>query len=71
MAKRQGDDLQLKDRVVAAAPLVGVPEGTPGRVATVQGFRWRRYWVSFDNGIEIGSLDRAQLTRVDKKGQPV
>jgi hypothetical protein len=71
MAKRQGDELQLKDRVVAAAPLTGVPVGTGGRVATVQGFRWRRYWVTFDNGVEIGSLDQAQLTRVDKKGEPV
>jgi hypothetical protein len=71
MAKRQGDELQLKDRVVAAAPLVGVPEGTGGRVATVNGFRWRRYWVTFDNGIELGSLDRAQLTHVNKKGEPV
>ena len=56
---------------MAAAALVGVPVGTPGRVATVNGFRWRRYWVAFDNGVEIGSLDGAQLTHVNKKGEPV
>ena len=25
------------------------------------GFRWTRYRVEFDNGVGIGSLDRAQL----------
>ena len=59
------------DVIYAAAPLIGVPEGTAGKVSTVNGFRWRRYWVSFENGVDIGSLDGAQLTRVNKKGVPV
>ncbi len=70
MAPPPDDVLQRKDRVIAAEPLVGVPEGTPGRVTTVNGFRWRRYWVTFDNGVDLGSLDASQLTRVNKKGQP-
>jgi hypothetical protein len=69
MAKRTGDQLQRGDRVVAADGVVGVPVGTPGRVETVSGFRWTRYRVQFDNGENVGSLDRAQLTRVDRRGQ--
>jgi hypothetical protein len=57
------DELRRRDRVVAAVDLPGVPAGTPGRVMLVNGFRWIRYRVRFDNGIEIGSLDRAQLAR--------
>jgi hypothetical protein len=71
MAKRTGDQLQRGDRVLAADGIVGVPDGTPGRVETVSGFRWIRYRVQFDNGENIGSLDRAQLTHVDRRGQPV
>ena len=71
MAKRTGDQLRRGDRVTAAADLVGVPVGTPGRVDVVNGFRWTRYWVSFENGVQIGSLDRAELTRVNKRGEPV
>jgi hypothetical protein len=69
MAKRTGDQLQRGDRVVAADGIVGVPAGTPGRVETVSGFRWTRYRVQFDNGVNVGSLDRAQVTRVDRRGQ--
>ena len=53
-----------KDRVVAAEDLPGVPEGTPGRVVMVGGLTWIRYRVRFDNGAEIGSLDRRSLDRV-------
>jgi hypothetical protein len=71
MAKRTGDQLQRGDRVVAAADIDGAPTGTPGRVETVSGFRWTRYRVQFDNGANVGSLDGAQLTRVDRRGQPL
>jgi hypothetical protein len=72
MARRR-DPLQLrrKDRVEAAVALPDVPAGTGGRVVVVNGFRWTRYWVHFDNGVEIGQLDRSQLTLLDRKGQPV
>ena len=29
------------------------------------GFRWKRYRVYFENGADIGSLDRAQLAYAD------
>lgn len=69
--KRDGDRLLRNDRVVAAVDLPGIPAGTPGRVKLINGFTWIRYWVSFENGREMGSLDRAQLTLVDKAGQPI
>lgn len=71
MANSNGDSFRRGDRVVAAEDLVGVPAGTAGRIELVNGFRWKRYWVRFDNGIRQGSIDPAQLTKVNKKGVPV
>ena len=53
--------LRKKAKVTAAVDLRGVPEGTPGRVMLVDGFSWVRYWVRFDNGVELGSVRRDQL----------
>jgi hypothetical protein len=72
MARRRDPNvLRRKDRVETPLDLPGVPAGTQGNVMLVNGFRWTRYWVRFDNGVEIGQLDRSQLTLLDKKGQPV
>jgi len=72
MARRRDTDLlRRNDRVLAAVDLAGAPEGTPGRVMMVNGFRWKRYWVLFENGVDAGSLDRSQLTLVDKRGIPI
>lgn len=40
-----------------------VPAGMAGKVAMVSGFGpWIRYWVRFENGALIGSIDRDALT---------
>jgi len=59
--KRSTDTLRRRDRVRAAVALRGVPEGTKGRVMVANGFTWPRYWVSFDNGVDMGSLGRDKL----------
>jgi hypothetical protein len=56
--------LARKERVKAAVQLRGVPEGTEGRVMLRNGLDWIRYWVAFDNGVEMGSLGREKLVRV-------
>lgn len=62
MAKQRVDnELLFHDKVVAAVDLPGVPKGTPGKVTLKNGFRWKRYRVYFENGADIGSLDRSQL----------
>lgn len=60
---KKNDDGRLKfhEKVVAAVDLPGVPAGTPGKVTLVNGFRWIRYRVYFDNGADVGSLDRSQI----------
>ena len=69
--KRDGDKLLFHDKVVAAVALPGVPLGTPGKVTLVNGFRWTRYRVYFENGADVGSLDRSQLAlRADWAGLP-
>ncbi len=67
--KRVGDELLFHDKVVAAVDLPGVPAGTPGKVTLKNGFRWIRYRVLFENGGDIGSLDRKQLALPDEWAQ--
>ena len=51
------------DVVKATMDLPGVPEGTEGKIKLINGFSWTRYWVFFNNGIELGSLDTDELVR--------
>ena len=48
-------------RVVATDTLRGVPEGTPGNVRIAVGLTWLRYRVTFDNGVDIGSVGHSKL----------
>ena len=50
--------LKRKQKVVATTDLPGVPEGTAGSVLLVNGFAWTRYRVLFENGEDLGTLDR-------------
>lgn len=53
-----------KNEVVkATVDLPGVPAGTTGRIKVINGFTWTRYWVFFDNGVELGQLDTNELVR--------
>lgn len=62
MARNQPEGtFSKKDRVTTTRDLPGVPEGTRGRVAMTAGFTWPRYWVRFENGVWMGSLDRQSL----------
>jgi hypothetical protein len=54
-------DLRKGDKVVASADLRGVPAGTEGKVALVNGLSWVRYWIRFANGVAIGSVNRSHL----------
>jgi hypothetical protein len=62
MAKSTMYELRKKQTVYAATDLPGVPKGTRGRVLLPGGITWARYRVRFDNGVELGLLDRAQLS---------
>lgn len=72
MAKRRDSNLlQRNDHVVAAEALRNIPVGTRGKVLLANGFTWKRYWVKFDNGVDMGSISREQLTLVNKSGEPI
>lgn len=58
--------LSTRAKVVARTDLRDVPEGTPGRVELVDGLTWIRYWVRFDNGVWLGSIDRSALATADE-----
>ncbi len=58
-------DLTKQQEVVAATNLKGVPEGTIGKVMLSNGLDWVRYWVKFENGVEIGSLHRNKLVSAE------
>ncbi len=57
----RSDQLKRRARVVSLVDMRGVPRGTPGRVAMVSGLSWIRYFVDFDNGPSLPSLDRSKL----------
>lgn len=63
MAKRDDapEILRKGDEVICAAELREVPEGTPGEVVLVVGLSWIRYWVRFENGVAVGSVNRKHL----------
>ena len=64
MAKKTAavpDVFRRGDKVIATADLRDVPEGTEGTVSVVNGFEWVRYWVRFDNGVSLGSINRKAL----------
>jgi len=58
--------LQKREHVRAAIDLKGVPEGTSGKIILSNGLDWVRYWVAFDNGVELGSLHRNKLVRASE-----
>lgn len=51
------------DVVKATLDLPGVPQGTVGKIKVINGFTWTRYWVFFENGVEVGQLDTDELVR--------
>lgn len=57
------DPFRKNETVKATRDLPGVPVGTSGKIKVIDGFRWLRYWVFFDNGVHIGSIDDDDLVR--------
>jgi hypothetical protein len=53
-------------RVLSTATLRGVPKGMTGKVIHVQGLTWTRYWVLFDNGLRVGTIDRSKLATLEE-----
>jgi len=51
------------DVVKATTDLPGVPQGTLGKIKVINGFAWTRYWVFFENGVDVGQLDTNELVR--------
>ena len=64
MAKKSAYELRTKQTVYAAEALPGVPSGTKGVVVMPGGMAWQRYRVRFENGVELGLLDRTKLSLV-------
>lgn len=57
----KNDHLKRGAKVVALADMRGVPRGTTGRVTMVSGLTWIRYFVDFDNGVSVPSVNRTML----------
>ena len=62
MAKKRIYELRTKQVVYAAEAMPGVPQGTKGFVIMPGGLTWHRYRVRFANGVELGLVDRKQLS---------
>lgn len=57
------DPFTKNEAVRATLDLPGVPQGTTGKVKLVNGFSWTRYWVFFENGVDLGQLDENEIVR--------
>ncbi len=60
------DTLKKGTRVVLNTDLNGVAEGTAGRVGVSSGLTWLKYWVTFDNGRQMGSVGHSKLVPEDE-----
>ncbi|HVM63428.1 MAG TPA: hypothetical protein VMU14_01115 [Acidimicrobiales bacterium] len=69
MRRRTDGSVRVGDRVVAVKPIGDIPEGMEGRVKVIDGFGWVRYWVAWDNGEWMGSVDSASVVRADRLEQ--
>ncbi|MDZ7675892.1 MAG: hypothetical protein U5K30_12595 [Acidimicrobiales bacterium] len=59
--------LKRKSKVRAFEDLPGVPEGTKGIIALVDGWdTWIRYHVLFDNDVQLGTINRELLVPAKK-----
>ena len=61
--KQEQTGFGRRDKVTATRELRGVPEGTKGEVMAAAGVTWPRYWVRFDNGVWLGTIDERDLVR--------
>ena len=73
LASPHTDQLELRigDRVRATVDLIGVPEGTEGKVLLANGFNWLRYRVLFDNGAEAADLDQRNIDPIGRAAKRV
>jgi len=67
--RRSGDSPRVGDWVIAVEPIGDIPEGTKGRVKVVDGFGWVRYWVAWETGAWMGSVDSSSVVRADRLEQ--
>ena len=65
MARRDDGPYKKGAKVIATEDLRGVPEGSRGKVGLINGLTWTRYWVFFENGVSLGSLDGSKLVAAD------
>lgn len=61
--------LRVGSKVEAIVDLPDVPIGTRGKVMLVNGFQRFRYWVHFENGVDVGQLDGEQIGPFKKQAK--
>ncbi len=66
MAVKTAAPLKQGEKVRAKVALPKVPVGTLGKVIMVSGLTWIRYWVWFDNGERVGTIDRSKLMTTEE-----
>jgi hypothetical protein len=59
-------ELRRGDKVIAVTPIGAIPEGTRGVIKVVDGFKWTRYWVAWETGEWMGSVDAGAVVAVDR-----
>jgi hypothetical protein len=59
-------ELRRGDKVIAVKTIGAIPEGTRGVIKVVDGFQWTRYWVAWETGQWMGTVDSAAVVGADR-----
>jgi hypothetical protein len=68
MARKRSKPRELRrgDKVIAVQAIGAIPEGTRGIIKVIDGFAWTRYWVAWETGEWMGTVDAAAVVAADR-----
>jgi hypothetical protein len=59
-------ELRRGDKVIAVEPIGVIPEGTRGVIKVIDGLAWTRYWVAWETGEWMGTVDAASVVAANR-----
>jgi hypothetical protein len=59
-------ELRRGDKVIAIEPIGAIPEGTRGVIKVIDGLAWTRYWVAWETGEWMGTVDGASVVAASR-----
>jgi hypothetical protein len=64
--RKASSEIRRGTKVIAVTQLGKIPEGTVGTIKLIDGFGWIRYWVSWETGEWMGSVDAGDVVAANR-----